>query len=472
MKMHFKSTPCALLFTALITAGTATAASSQATTAQAENYTLMGIYKLALQNDNQLKADRAAYTAGLEAITIGRSGILPQIGVDADWNKNDINKISNLSGNDLFQQDSNQEQSSWGVNLSQPLFDMKAWYIYQQGSALTDLAEAQFAADQQSTIVRVATAYFNVLRKTDDLETAQAEEKALSHQWQQTKQRFEVGLTAVTDVHEARAAYDGATAQSLEDRGLLGIAFEQLEVITGTAHDRISPLQNNFPVAYPVPTERHKWVEFALANNYSLKAAQLQSEASHNNAKSKAAGHYPTLSATASYRESGEDGLSFGSPYDTDTEGEYYGVNFKMPIFSGLRVSGERRQAQGQYLQAQELSYLAQRDTIQQARSLHLSVVTNVARVNARHQAIISSQSALDATQAGYEVGTRNLVDVLNVQRNLYQAKRNYSNALYDYIIAQIRLKEVAGNLTPADIEQINKHLNKNSLVSRSAYGA
>ena len=137
-----------------------------------------------------------------------------------------------------------------------------------------------------------------------------------------------------------------------------------------------------------------------------------------------------------------------------------------------MRVSGERRQAQGQYLQAQELSYLAQRNTIQQARSRHLGVVTNVARVNARQQAIVSSNSAMEATQAGYEVGTRNLVDVLNVQRNLYQAKRNFSNALYDYVIGQLELKQVAGNLTPADVKVLSQYLDNAAVVSRAAYGA
>lgn len=439
---------------------------------------LMDIYQLALEHDNQLKADKASYTAGLESVTIGRAGLLPQINGDLGWDKSDVDKSNNLdSGIWLNQNDSNQEQESWGVSLSQPLFDMRAWHTYQQGAALSELATAQFSADQQALILRVANAYFDVLRRADDMQTALSEEKALSHQWQQTKQRFEVGLTAVTDVHEARAAYDGATASSLEARGLLGIAYEQLEVITGTAHDKIAPLQDKFPVTNPVPAERHKWVEFALANNYSLKVAQLQSSASHQNAKAKTAGHYPTLSATASYRESSEDGSSkidnvLSNPFDTDTEGEYYGLKLNVPIFSGMRVSGERRQAQGQYLQAQELSYLAQRNTIQQARSQHLGVVTNVARVNARQQAIISSESAMEATQAGYEVGTRNLVDVLNVQNNLYQAKRNYSTALYDYVIGQLKLKEVAGNLTPADVQQLDKYLNKSALVSRSAYGA
>lgn len=465
MKPQVKRTRLSLLLAGLMVFSTSS---------QADN--LMDIYQLALENDNQLKADKAEYTAGLESLTIGRAGLLPQINGDVGWDKSDTDKTNNLdTGVWLEQNDSNQEQSSWGVSLSQPLFDMRAWHTYQQGHALSELATAQFSADQQSLIVRVADAYFNVLRRVDDLETALAEEKALSHQWQQTKQRFEVGLTAVTDVHEARAAYDGATASTLEAKGLLGIAYEELEVITGTPHDKIAPLKDAFPVTNPIPAERHKWVEFALENNYSLKAAQLQSQASHQNAKAKKAGHYPTLSATASYRESTEDGQSqldgLKNPFDTDTEGEFYGVSLEVPIFSGLRVSGERRQAQGQYMQAQELAYLAQRNTIQQARSQHLGVVTNVARVNARQQAIVSSKSAMEATQAGYEVGTRNLVDVLNVQRNLYQAKRNYSNALYDYVLGQFKLKEVAGNLTPADVKQLSEYLNNAALVSRSAYG-
>lgn len=433
---------------------------------------LLEVYEHALLNDHQLKADRAAYESGLEARTIGRSAILPQINADVDWRQSESERTNNLSA-DLLNPDgeSDSEDLAWGVTLAQPLFNMSAWHTYKQGAALSDQAEAQFAADQQDLITRTTTTYFNVLRAIDNLDTALAEEKALSHQLEQTRQRFEVGLTAITDVHEAQAAYDAATATTLENRGLVGIAFEELEALTGTAYTKVAPLEQKFPVKEPEPAKRSEWVDFALANNYTLKVANLSAESNRRNAKQKKAGHYPTLALTAGYRETNSNGNNFyDSEFDNDLEGANVGLTLDVPIFSGLRTSGERRQAYGQFKQAEELYFKAQRDTIQAARSFHLAVVTGVAQVKARKQAITSSDSALKATQAGYEVGTRNLVDVLTVQRTLFEAKRNYSNALYDYIINLFKLKEVAGNLTPDDVKAIDQWLAAKSQLLRANY--
>jgi len=443
--------------------------------AQLHADSLQDIYALALENDHQLKADTAAYHANKEALTIGRSGLLPQVNAKASYSDTDQDTTGSLSpgasaATNTLGIDSQNE--SYSVTLTQPLFNMAAWFGYKQGIVLSDQAEAQFSADQQSLIIRVSEAYFNVLRSIDNMETAQAEEKALSHQLEQTKQRFEVGLTAITDVHEAQAAYDNATAVTLEALGNLGIAFEELEVLTGRSHDQVAPLVETFPVIKPEPMARHEWVEFALSNNYALKVAKFNSDANQQNARVKASGHLPTLTGSYSYTDRDDtntdiDGFANDSRVD---EQATIAVQLDVPIFSGMRVSGERRQAYQQHMQAQELYNKTQRDTIQGARSLHLSVVTNVAQVKARKQAITSSRSALEATQAGYEVGTRNLVDVLVAQRNLYQSQRNYDDTRYAYIINMLRLKEVAGNLTPEDVLQLNRWLNVDKEVLRSSY--
>ncbi len=464
------------MFKRSLTLGLAGALCLGATQLQAE--TLQDIYALALENDHQLKADTAAYNASKEALTIGRAGLLPQVSATAsysDTEQTSVGKIQFGQPNSTYDVESQNE--SYSVTLTQPLFNMAAWFGYQQGIALSDQAKAQFSADQQSLIIRVSEAYFNVLRSIDNMETAQAEEKALGHQLEQTKQRFEVGLTAITDVHEAQAAFDNATATTLEALGNLGIAFEELEVLTGRSHDQVAPLVETFPVIKPEPMDRHEWVDFALQNNYSLSVAKLNSDAAQQNARSKASGHLPTVTGSYSYKDRNDTNTDLffaGSPtVDNDTrvnEQSTVAVQLDVPIFSGLRVSGERRQAYQQHMQAQELYNKTQRDIIQGARSLHLSVVTNVAQVKARQQAITSSNSALEATQAGYEVGTRNLVDVLVAQRNVYQAQRNYDDTRYGYIINMLRLKEVAGNLTPEDVLKLTQWLDAEKQVDRSTY--
>lgn len=429
---------------------------------------LQDIYELALKNDAQLKADKAGYEAGKEYGDIARAGLLPQINANYTYNKTNSDITDNL--NALASGKVNNKSTGWNVSLNQPLFDMSAWYVYKQGQKLSAQAEAQFGADQQSLIVRVATAYFNVLRSVDQLESSIAEQNAFAHQLEQVKQRFDVGLTAITDVHEAQAAYDSALAATLEARGSLSISYEALEVLTGKAEDQIAPLSEKFPVVNPTPADRAEWVNFSLKNNYSLKAAKMRAQAAEDNADATRAGHYPTVTASLGYSKMDDKGDKYNTNFDTSTDGKAVSVGVNIPIFSGLRTSSRTRQAVSQELQAQEQYNSTERGTIQNARALHLSVETDVARVTARKQATVSNQSALEATKAGYEVGTRNLVEVLLAQRNLYQARRDYSNALYDYVIDTIKLREVAGMLTPADMQEVDKWLQEGAPVSRVKY--
>jgi len=434
------------------------------TSAGANANSLLDIYELALQNDAQLKADKAKHEAGLEYKTLGRAGLLPQINATANYTDSSTDVTDKITPTQSGSFDST--NTGWSASLNQPLFDMSAWYNYKRGVSLSEQAEAQFGADQQSLIVRVAEAYFNVLRSVENLEASIAEEKALGHQLEQTKQRFEVGLTAITEVHEAQAAFDSATAATLETRGQLSISYEALEVLTGKPEDQIAPLSDKFPVIAPTPANRADWVAFSLKNNYALKAAKLNANVAHQNAKANKAEHLPTLNATLGYSDETQDGDNL----DRSTDGSSVGVTLRVPIYSGGATSSNTRKAYAEFTQAQELFNQTERGVIQNTRGLHLSVETDVARVQARKQAIVSNQSALEATQSGYEVGTRNLVEVLLAQRNLYQARRNYSDALYDYVIDSIKLREVAGMLTPADVQEIDKWLLDSQLVSRSKY--
>jgi len=427
---------------------------------------LLDIYELALKNDAQLKADQAGYEAGKASSDIARAGLLPQINANYRYTSNTTDTTTNipysLSG------ENTSKDKTWAVSLTQPLFDMSAWYVYKQGEKLSAQAEAQFGANQQSLIVRVATAYFNVLRAVDSLETAIAAENAFAHQLDQVKQRFEVGLTAITDVHEAQAAYDSSVAVTLEARGSVSIAYEALEVLTGKAESSIAALSDKFPVVNPTPTDRAEWVSFALKNNYSLKATKLNADATEDNADATRAGHLPTVTAAWNFNK--DNNTIPDLNFYTNNHGNSASISVNIPIFSGLRTSSRTRQAVAQELQAQEQLHSTERSTIQNTRSLHLSVETDVARVAARKQATISSQSALEATKSGYEVGTRNLVEVLQSQSTLYQARRDYSNALYDYVIDTIKLREVAGMLTPADVQEVDKWLQTGTPVNRSTY--
>lgn len=431
--------------------------------------TLADIYELALQNDAELKAAEASFKAGRERKTQGRSALLPQVVASGDYSESDIDasqqQFNQLTGDfATFAGTRDTDSEGYSIALQQNLFNLPAWFSFKQGKELSKQARAQFSADQQAIIVRVAEAYFNVLRAKDNLQTANAEVAALQRQLEQTQQRFEVGLIAITEVHEARAVYDAAVVTQLEAEGQLGISYEALTVLTGQSHSNLWLLDEEFPISKPEPAKRAEWVDFALQNNFLLKAAGYAAEAAHQNAKSKKSEHLPKLTGSYSYIDSSEDGdfdldggLSF--PQESESEGTTLQFNLELPLYTGGFTSSARRQAYQEYIQARETFINTQRNTVQGTRALHLTVITDVGKVNARNLAITSAQSALDATQAGYEVGTRNIVDVLESQRFLFRALFDYSNARYDYVINMLKLKEQAGILSPQDIYQLNKWL-------------
>jgi outer membrane protein len=434
--------------------------------------TLTDIYELALKNDPTLRAAQANYRAGLESENIGLSGLLPQINANVNYTDSAQNTIGTNPFSEITGVGVDNEvdaiSKGWGVTLDQRLFDMPAWFTFEQGKKLNEQAEAQFAADQQDLVVRVAEAYFNVLRAQDNLEASKAQEAANKRQLEQTQQRFDVGLIAITDVHEAQASFDLSVATRLGDQGNLGVSKEALSILTGQAHYNFWTLVSDYPITNPDPMDKDQWVEFALTNNYDLKVAKAARDVSHNQAKSSKYEHMPKLTARLGYDdthtnvntiENVQNAFIGSNSFENDVDGTSISVTLSMPIYAGGAISANSRRAYEQYNASVENYAGTMRTTVQTTRAFHLTVETDVARTAARKQAITSSQSALDATQAGYEVGTRNIVDVLNVQQSLYSAIRDYANTRYNYIVNMLKLKQLAGTLSPQDIYDLNKWL-------------
>ncbi|WP_185234771.1 TolC family outer membrane protein [Teredinibacter franksiae] len=432
--------------------------------------TLEEIYQQALLNDHTFKVAQANREAGKESAKLGLAGLLPSVNAQAGWTDSSSDLTTTTNDNLApINSESNGTNSGYSITLNQPLFDMAVWYSYQQAKDVTDIAEAQFRVAEQDIILRSAQGYFAALQAVDNLESAKAEENALSHQLEQTRQRFEVGLTAITEVHEAQAVFDSATAERLITEGRLAIAFEALEVITGRPHFQLSPLKKDLTVSPPIPAERNAWVDMAMEKNYNLKIASLSAASAKNVSKAAKSQHLPTLVGSYSYSDnSNESDPNTGLITTTDTQGQSIGVTLSVPIFNGGGVSAARRRAAQDFIAAREQLSQSQRDVVQATRSIYLTVTTSVATVKARSQAITSNQSALEATQAGYDVGTRDLVDVLNAQRNLYRAQRDYFDALYSYVLSTLQLKQVAGALSPVDVTELNGWLDTSKKVSRN----
>ena len=441
-------------------------------TAQAD--TLVDIYELALENDALLKAKVAQYGADLELENLARAPLLPQAvagyqvsETETDTTSPTIIQDPNLGfvvidGNSVR----NIDNEGYDVSLSQTLFNLPAWFGWRAGKETSRQAEANLAAAQQDLIVRVVQAYFAVLRAQDNLRASQAQERAFERQLEQTRQRFEVGLIAITDVYEAEAARDLAQVSRIVDENNVAVAKENLSVLTGQTPGALYVLGEEFDPRPPEPNDRAEWVDFALSNNSELAAARYAEEAARQSATSSKMEHAPTVTATYRYQDSETTGSIdqnppslFNLPPNSDQTNETWQVRFDMPLFSGGAVSANRRRAAEQFNVARESRINLTRNTVTQARSLHMTVVSDVSRVKARQQSIVSSQSALDATQAGYEVGTRNIVDVLNAQNKVFAAQRDYANSRYDFIINSLRLKEVAGTLSPEDIARLEGFL-------------
>jgi outer membrane protein len=438
---------------------------------QAES--LRDIYELALENDAQLKTEEAQYLARKETENLSRAALLPQVNtsysyVDSEADRNAQSRDFNRPGLPIVNTLSNTDISSDGysVSLNQALFDLPAWFSFQSGKEISKEAAATFAGNQQNLIVRVVEAYLLVLRAQDNLAASQAQERAFERQLEQSQQRFEVGLIAITDVYEAQAAYDLSRVNRIVDENNVSVAMERLSVLTGRYPGTLNVLKENMTLNLPDPIDRAAWVDFALENNFNLQAARHQEEAARQNAKANQMEHAPKVSGGYEYSDFSTDGslnvkpsTGFETSPDYDLEQKLWQLRVDLPLYSGGAISAKRRQTAQEYNAARENLINLTRNTVTSTRSLHMTVISDVSRVQARQKSIVSSQSALDATQAGYEVGTRNVVDVLNAQNTLFIAQRDYYNSRYDYVVNMLRLKEQAGTLSPQDIYNFDAFL-------------
>ena len=417
---------------------------------------LSDIYELALKNDPLLRAAEATYRAGKENKAQGIAGLLPTLSIGGSTNWNEYRIEEQL-------QDQYNSNSYYG-NINQPIFRLDKWFQFERGTALSESAEAEFAYQQQETMIRVASAYFNVLNSFDNLNAAEAEEKAIQRQRDLAKKRFDVGLAAITEVQETQAAYDLTIVSRIARQAQLDSAQETLTSIIGRDITLLSPLADDFEISLPDPLDRESWVSLGLKNNYQLKSAKLQRDAAQASARASASNHLPQIDLVGRISQSTSKQGKFGgfiqNPlFGIEQDTRQYSIQFNLPLYAGGAISSARRQAYANYDRSKEQAIYTERSTIRDVRSNHFGVQTQVANVTARKQALASAESALKATEVGYEVGTRNTVDLLDAQKRLFQAQRDYASSRYEYIISMLRLKASVGSLNPNDLINISSQM-------------
>lgn len=399
---------------------------------------------LALAHEPQWLSLQKQIAAEQESRIQARSQLLPSIALTGQTAKSET-EVGNI--------DSDGNTRSLSLGITQPLFRLDTWFQYQASKENHQQLAHQLNASYQRFVVDVAQTYLEVLRAQSQLIFTEAELSAIRQQLEQAQQRFKVGLIAITDVHEAQAAYDLAEVNQIAAATDLDIAYENLARLTSSPVAAIQPVRDSLPITNPTPNNMSAWVTLAQAKSPTILAAKAAKRASKENLRSARSLYMPQINLFANR----SDARAIDAVSDAETT--QVGIEFTQPIFQGLNTLSTNRQVRLEYLAASDDLVAQIKDSTQITRNLFRSVQTDVLRVSARQQAIKSSQSALEATEAGYEVGTRNVVDVLNAQRSLFAAKRDYATARYDFILHTLQLKETVGQVTAEEIQALNQWL-------------
>jgi outer membrane protein len=421
---------------------------------------LLEVYRQALTNDPQFRQVAANKRAVLEERPQALATLLPSIGLSADIAGTSSTRtgssrvIFDSSGQPVFQSKSNSDSQGYSLSLTQPVFRSDRYFRLKQADNSIKQADAELSAAELNLAIRVATAYFNVLAAVDNLSFAEAEKRSLSRQLEQARQRFEVGLTAVTDVQEAQAGYDRAVADEIRAINEIDNAREALREITGNYLQELNGLTDDMPLLSPDPDNIDAWSEMAITENLNVNAAIHAVDIARDEIKVQYAGHFPTvdISARRSYNENDTSGPS-------ENTSNSISLQLNVPIYSGGAVSSRVRASQERLDQQLERLEQVRRQVHREAREAFLGVMSGISQIAALQQAVLSSEVALEATRAGFEVGTRTAVDVVLSERATFQTRRDLARARYDYIINSLNLKQASGTLSIEDIDDVNEWL-------------
>lgn len=414
---------------------------------------LLQVFEQSLKSDPQLLAERASLNAVAELNDQATARFLPQIDVSANTGQVRRDSSAQTLGG-------NQEYNSHGYsfNLTQPVYRRQNFVQSEQADIALESAEASYLEAEQALIVRVAERYFDLLAKQDDLGFAEAQTQANAKQLEQVKLRFELGAATITDLTESQAGYDLAVASEITAENELANSQERLRETAGVYFDHLAGLKTDSPLVTPEPADNQQWADKALEQNPSLRVAVKAKEDAKQVIELEKSGHFPSLDIVGQKTYTSQSDTSFGGA--SKTHQDTLSLQLNMPLFEGGTTSSKTREASHRLDQAMQNEEQKRREVVRQTREAFNSVMSGISRVKALKQAVISTEKALESTEAGYGVGTRTTVDVLNVRRDLFSAKRDYADSRYDYILSSLQLKQAAGILSVEDLVQINQWLN------------
>lgn len=418
---------------------------------------LLSVYQQALLNDPQVLKAQAQFAIVKEDIEQARSVLLPQLSAKLGYSDGE---------REQYQESQVVAYGSTGLdysaNLNMSLYNHTSWLRLDNAEKSAHQSDLSYQVAKQELITRVTQAYFDLLKSQDDLVFAKAEKEAIARQLEQTKQRYSVGLTAITDVHEAQAQFDNAVTEEIRSQNAIYQSEEALRVITNAYPRKVNILNTDrFSTTLPAPNSADEWQVTAEAKNLNLIAAKVGIDIAKETINIARSGHYPTLDFGASYSGTDLDAQVNSLP-EVDQPGlnSYsVGVSLNVPIYSGGAIESSVRKAQSNFVSASQDLSLTHRNVVRETRNAYNTVIAAISAIKAFEQSVLSAQKALEATEAGFEVGTRTIVDVLDSTRNLFNARRNLSSTRYGYIQNVLLLKLAAGTITEEDVVAINSGL-------------
>jgi outer membrane protein len=428
---------------------------------------LADIFQLAKQNDAAWASAQAGNTAAQENLVQGKALLLPNVGLSASATQTFsdaefpgrrafVSGVGIVTGQENFE---NFHTYDYRLSLSQPVYDKQKWVAYKESTIQVSQADVQLSAALQDLILRVAQVYFDMLLAQDTVELNVAQKSAIANQLEQARVSFEVGTATITDVHDAQARYDLIVAQEIASRNALEVKQQAAQQIIGQLPQRIAVLQDK-PLLKPVdPNGMDQWVGIAEQQNIKLKFQKMAMDIANQEVEKAKAGHYPTLNLVANHDVTNPDGSIFGKASRNDLTTSEIGLQFQVPLYQGGATSSRVRQAIANQQKAQDDLETARRQADFDVRQAYLEATSNLSQVQAYEQALISSQSSLDSTRLGYEVGVRTSVDVLNAQQQYFSAKRDLLRVRYNYLLSKLKLKGASGLLAEADLNETNQLL-------------
>jgi outer membrane protein len=416
---------------------------------------LWQVYLQACANDPVYKSAIATYLANKENLPINRAALLPAVNLAASTDRQrtslTIPSRASFKGPSFsFYNTENQ----FSILATQPIFNFGLWAALAGAEAFVKQAEATFFAAQQNLIVRVAQAYFGVLQAKDNLTYAHAQRLALGRQLEQTKQQFAVGIIAITDMSNAQASYDNVVATEIAAKNALADKLVELRAITNVHYTTLLGINGRVPLVVPHPADMAQWLLTAEKQNYALLSSRYAAQVAQENIKQQFAGHLPIVSANAGYEV--DDNTNANDEGIANTKQANIGLSVTLPAFQGGLVTANTEQASEFYQQAIAQMEQTYRGVQTQTSEAYLGILSSISKIQADAETVVSTQDSLEATRAAYSVGTRTIIDVLNAETALYQAKSTYSQDQYTYLLNILSLKQAAGTLSPADLQQIN----------------